>query len=100
MEQTIPAAVRRETKMDALPTGYLGEAGTLAVLKEMLSKNVVATNFLGMGYHGSLVPNCVLRNLTENAGWYTAYTPYQAEISQGRLESLVNFQTLVSELTG
>merc|ERR1719446_1556274 len=78
----------------------MGEAQALEQLKEMLSTNVIAKNFIGMGYHGSLVPNCILRNLTENAGWYTAYTPYQAEISQGRLESLVNFQTLVCELTG
>jgi len=99
MKQTIPASVLRDTKMD-LPSGKLGEQGCLDLLKSMLSKNIIAKNFLGMGYHGSLVPNCVLRNLTENAGWYTAYTPYQAEIAQGRLESLVNFQTLVSELTG
>jgi glycine dehydrogenase len=99
MEKTIPDVVRRDTKMD-LPSGTMGEAACLEQLKQMLSSNVIAKNFLGMGYHGSLVPNVVLRNLTENAGWYTAYTPYQAEISQGRLESLVNFQTLVSELTG
>jgi len=99
MEKTIPDVVRRDTKMD-LPSGTMGEAACLEQLKQMLSSNVIAKNFLGMGYHGSLVPNCILRNLTENAGWYTAYTPYQAEISQGRLESLVNFQTLVSELTG
>jgi glycine dehydrogenase len=100
MEETIPAAVRRETRMDGVPDGQLGEQGSLALLKDMLSKNIIAKSFIGMGYHGSMVPNCVLRNLTENPGWYTAYTPYQAEIAQGRLESLVNFQTLVSELTG
>jgi glycine dehydrogenase len=99
MEQAIPASVRRDTKLD-LPSGELGEEGSLKLLKGMLSKNVIAKNFLGMGYHGSMVPQCVLRNLTENPGWYTAYTPYQAEIAQGRLESLVNFQTMVSELTG
>jgi len=100
IDQTIPAVVRREGIGADLPSGQLGEAGCLALLKEMLSKNVIAKNFIGMGYHGTHVPNCILRNLTENAGWYTAYTPYQAEIAQGRLESLVNFQTLVSELTG
>jgi glycine dehydrogenase len=100
MEQAIPASVRRETKMDSLPSGTVGEAAALAQLKEMLSENVIAKSFVGMGYHGSQVPLCILRNLTENAGWYTAYTPYQAEIAQGRLESLLNFQTMVSELTG
>jgi len=100
MEQAIPAVVRRETKLESLPSGEMGEAAALVQLKEILSKNVVAKSFVGMGYHGSQVPLCILRNLTENAGWYTAYTPYQAEISQGRLESLMNFQTMVSELTG
>lgn len=99
IEQTIPAAVRRDSQM-ALPDGTAGEAACLDELKQMLSSNVIGKNFVGMGYHGNLVPLCILRNLTENAGWYTAYTPYQAEISQGRLESLMNFQTLVSELTG
>eukprot|EP00913_Durusdinium_trenchii_P032854 g30757.t1 len=87
MELTIPASVRREQPME-LPDGRLGESGSLALLKEMLSKNVIAKNYIGMGYHGSHVPGPILRNLLENPGWYTAYTPYQAEISQGRLESL------------
>jgi len=99
MEQTIPASVRRSVPLE-LPDGTLGEAGSLALAKEILSKNVIAKNFIGMGYHGSHVPGPILRNLLENPGWYTAYTPYQAEISQGRMESLVNFQTLVCELTG
>eukprot|EP00930_Biecheleria_cincta_P081771 TRINITY_DN710_c0_g1_i7.p1 TRINITY_DN710_c0_g1~~TRINITY_DN710_c0_g1_i7.p1 ORF type:complete len:1020 (-),score=182.81 TRINITY_DN710_c0_g1_i7:336-3395(-) len=99
MEQTIPAEVRRSVGLD-LPDGTLGEAGSLSLIKQILSKNVIAKNFIGMGYHGSHVPGPILRNLLENPGWYTAYTPYQAEISQGRLESLVNYQTLVCELTG
>merc|ERR1719223_135424 len=99
MSQAIPADVRREAEL-TMPDRKLGEAGTLRWLKSILSKNVVAKNYIGMGYHGSLVPGVVSRNLLENPGWYTAYTPYQAEISQGRMESLVNFQTLVSELTG
>jgi len=99
MAQTIPADVRRYAKLN-VPDGNLGEAGTLAWIKEILSQNVVAKNHIGQGYHGSLVPGVVLRNLLENPGWYTAYTPYQAEISQGRMESLINFQTMVAELTG
>jgi len=99
MDKSIPASVRRETNLE-LPDGTIGEAGALAMLKEMLSTNIVAKNFIGMGYHGTLVPQAVARNLLENPGWYTAYTPYQAEISQGRLECIFNFQTLVSELTG
>ncbi|CAK0824481.1 unnamed protein product [Prorocentrum cordatum] len=97
--QTIPAVVRSKEALK-LSDGKLGEAGSLALLKSILSKNIVATNFIGMGYHGTHVPQCIQRNLLENPGWYTAYTPYQAEISQGRMESLVNFQTLVCELTG
>jgi glycine dehydrogenase len=97
--QTIPAVVRSKEALK-LTDGTLGEAGALALLKSILSKNVVATNFIGMGYHGTHVHQCIQRNLLENPGWYTAYTPYQAEISQGRMESLVNFQTLVCELTG
>eukprot|EP00437_Effrenium_voratum_P023039 CAMPEP_0181413522 /NCGR_PEP_ID=MMETSP1110-20121109/9017_1 /TAXON_ID=174948 /ORGANISM="Symbiodinium sp., Strain CCMP421" /LENGTH=978 /DNA_ID=CAMNT_0023536341 /DNA_START=82 /DNA_END=3018 /DNA_ORIENTATION=- len=100
MEQAIPASVRREQPME-LPDGEkIGESDALALLKEMLSKNIIAKNYIGMGYHASHVPGPIMRNLLENPGWYTAYTPYQAEISQGRLESLVNFQTLVCELTG
>merc|ERR1719232_1941094 len=76
------------------------ESQALTRLKSILSKNVIAKNYIGVGYHGSHVPGVVRRNLLENPGWYTAYTPYQAEISQGRMESLVNYQTLVCELTG
>jgi len=100
IEQTIPKSVRRDTSLELPDARSLGEAGALNLLKSIVSKNVVAKNFIGMGYHGSNVPGPILRNILENPGWYTAYTPYQAELSQGRLESLMNFQTLVSELTG
>merc|ERR1719428_2199680 len=78
----------------------MSESQALKHLKEVLSKNVVSTNFIGQGYYGTLTPNVINRSLFENPAWYTAYTPYQAEIAQGRLESLVNYQTLVCELTG
>mmetsp|Transcript_34241 Transcript_34241/g.62639 ORF Transcript_34241/g.62639 Transcript_34241/m.62639 type:complete len:1028 (+) Transcript_34241:52-3135(+) len=99
MNQAIPDTVRRSTPLE-ITDGKLGEARSLLLAKSILSKNVVAKNFLGMGYHNTHVPSVVLRNLLENPNWYTAYTPYQAEISQGRMESLMNYQTLVSELTG
>jgi glycine dehydrogenase len=72
----------------------------LAELSAIMGENIVMKSFIGAGYHGCLVPPVIQRNLFENPAWYTAYTPYQAEISQGRLEMLFHFQTLVTELTG
>src|SRR3546814_272905 len=77
-----------------------GEAETLAELADIASQNKVVKSLIGQGYYGTVTPGVILRNILENPAWYTAYTPYQPEISQGRLEALINFQTMVSDLTG
>jgi glycine dehydrogenase len=78
----------------------LTEAQALAELKQIASTNKLLKSFIGQGYHGTHTPGVILRNVLESPAWYTAYTPYQAEISQGRMEALVNFQTMVCDLTG
>lgn len=98
IEQTIPDAIRLEKPLNLEPG--LSEYEFLDVLREKAAKNKVFRNYIGMGYYPTVVPSVVQRNVLENPGWYTAYTPYQAEISQGRLEALLNFQTVVSDLTG
>ena len=77
----------------------LSESEALAKLKGIMSKNKVLKSFIGMGYYETLTPGVILRNVLENPGWYTAYTPYQAEIAQGRMEALLNFQTIILDLT-
>ncbi len=97
--QTVPAAIRG-VLLEALPAP-VAEAAALAELRGLAGQNrSEIKSLIGLGYHGTHTPPVVLRNVLENPGWYTAYTPYQAEIAQGRLEALVNFQTLVVELTG
>jgi len=98
IDETIPKAIRLKKPLD-LPAGQ-SEATVLARAWEMASSNKVLKSFLGQGYYGTVTPPVILRNILENPGWYTAYTPYQAEISQGRLEAILNFQTLIMELTG
>ena len=98
INQTIPANIRREDEMTI--SEPLSEYKLLNSLKAQASKNQVFKSYIGMGYYDTIVPPVILRNILENPGWYTQYTPYQAEISQGRLESLLNFQTMVMELTG
>jgi glycine dehydrogenase len=98
IEAIVPRAIARPEPM-ALPAP-LSEAQALADLKRIASKNKVLKSFIGQGYHGTHTPGVILRNVLENPAWYTAYTPYQAEISQGRMEALVNFQTMVTDLTG
>ncbi len=97
IDKTIPADIRLPKDLQ-LPAA-MNEAQYLRFLKEVSMKNNVYRNYIGQGYYDTLTPSVILRNIFENPGWYTQYTPYQAEISQGRLESLLNFQTVVSELT-
>jgi len=96
--RTVPGSIRSNQPM-ALPAA-VDEAGVLAELRGLAGRTVLKKSLIGLGYHGTITPPVILRNVLENPGWYTAYTPYQAEIAQGRLEALVNFQTMVCELTG
>ena len=98
IDQTVPAAIRLPADLP-LPAPRR-EHQALADLKAIAGKNVVAKSCIGMGYYDTLTPKVILRNVMENPGWYTAYTPYQAEIAQGRLEALMNFQQMVVDLTG
>ena len=98
IDEVVPTRIRSRAEL-ALPSAQ-NEPEVLAAIKAMAAKNKVFKSYLGMGYYGTHTPNVILRNVLENPAWYTAYTPYQPEISQGRLEALINFQTMVSDLTG
>ena len=94
---TVPAAIRLHTPMELPPA--IDEAAAIAELRDLASQNTPIRSLIGQGYHGTHTPPVILRNVLENPGWYTAYTAYQAEIAQGRLEALLNFQTMVADLT-
>jgi len=98
IDETVPSSIRMDKPME-LPEG-LNEYEFLNHLKEVAAKNKIYKSFIGMGYYNTITPGVILRNILENPGWYTAYTPYQAEISQGRLEALLNFQSMICSLTG
>ena len=98
IDKTIPKTI--QTKIGLHIGQGLDEFSLLKKIKGIASKNIVARSYIGMGYYGTITPPVIQRNILENPGWYTAYTPYQAEISQGRLEALVNFQTMVTDMTG
>jgi glycine dehydrogenase len=96
--ETIPADIRLKKALDLAPA--MSEHDYLSHIEILSQKNKVFKTYIGQGYHQSITPSVIKRNILENPGWYTAYTPYQAEIAQGRLEALINFQTMVCELTG
>ncbi len=96
--KTVPPRIRTQQAMDLPPP--IDEAATIGELRAFAAMNETKKSLIGCGYHGTHTPPVVLRNVLENPGWYTAYTPYQAEIAQGRLEALLNFQTMICELTG
>ena len=98
VDAVVPDNIRLRRPL-ALPPGR-SERETLSAIRALADRNDVFRSYLGMGYSGTFVPPVIQRNILENPGWYTAYTPYQAEIAQGRLEALLNFQTMVSDLTG
>ncbi len=101
IEQTVPDTIRLKKPMSFTGfDGALGEFEYLGHLREIAARNRVMRNFIGMGYYGTITPSVIARNVFHNPGWYTQYTPYQAEIAQGRLESLLNYQTMITDLTG
>ena len=98
VDQSLPDSIRVAGPLQLPPA--LSESGTLAVLRHLADQNNPLTPMIGLGYHGTITPSVIRRNVLESPAWYTAYTPYQPEISQGRLEALLNFQTVIADLTG
>ena len=98
LDKAVPKTIRWDGPLD-LPA-ELTETEALARLRQIADRNHVVTSMIGMGYYDTITPPVILRNVLESPAWYTAYTPYQPEISQGRLEALLNFQTMVGDLTG
>ncbi|SOH92965.1 glycine dehydrogenase [Monaibacterium marinum] len=98
IDQVVPAGIRQREALDF--GAALSEQEALRALRTMSKKNIVKTSMIGQGYHGTITPPVIARNIFENPAWYTAYTPYQPEISQGRLEALLNYQTMIADLTG
>ncbi|MHC6802250.1 glycine dehydrogenase (aminomethyl-transferring), partial [Vibrio antiquarius] len=98
IEETVPAQIRLEQPMTLAEAK--SEADMLVTMKQFAKQNQIKRTFIGQGYYNTFTPNVILRNVLENPGWYTAYTPYQPEISQGRLEALLNFQQMIIDLTG
>jgi glycine dehydrogenase len=99
MDAAVPAAIRQESFLSRIPAAA-SERETIAELRAIANENTVGRNMIGLGYYDSVMPSVIKRNIFENPSWYTAYTPYQPEISQGRLEALITFQTMVCDLTG
>jgi glycine dehydrogenase len=98
IEQAIPANILNNEPLKLTET--MSERAVITHLRKMRSRNKVFTSMIGMGYYDTVMPAVIKRNVLENPGWYTAYTPYQAEVSQGRLEALLNYQQMIIDLTG
>src|SRR5690606_17831424 len=96
--ETIPDDIRLKAPLVLDPP--MSEHEYMSHIQDLSEKNKVFKSYIGLGYHESIIPSVIIRNILENPGWYTAYTPYQAEIAQGRLEALLNFQTMIVDLTG